>query len=65
MAKVNLSLNENKTKADLTLEVRGTSQTWDTVGGTWDDHTSSTWDRQRSQLALESKTKDDLTSETK
>ena len=65
MPKISLTLGESKTKVDLTLEDRGSDKTWDTIGGTWDDHTSSTWDRQRSQLTLESKTKDDLTLETK
>ena len=65
MALVSLTLSESKSKVTLTLEDRGTSQTWDTVGGTWDDHTSSTWNRQRSQLALESKTKDNLALESK
>ena len=63
--KVSLTLNESKTKVDLTLEDRGSDKTWDTVGGTWDDHTSSTWDRQRELLTLESKSKDSLSLESK
>ena len=65
MQKISLVLAESKTKVDLTLEARGSDKTWDTVGGTWDDHTSSTWDRQREILTLESKTKDSLSLESK
>ena len=65
MAKVNLSLSESKSKVDLTLEGKGTSKTWDTIVGTWDDHPNSTWNAQREVSTLETKTKTDLTLENK
>ena len=65
MAKVSLTLAESKTKTDLTLESRGTDKTWNTIKGTWNDHINSTWNVQREQATLESKSKDDLTLETK
>ena len=65
MAKVNLSLSESKTKVNLTLESRGSSHTWNTIKGTWDDHKNSTWNLQREQATLETKTKTDLTLENK
>ena len=65
MALVSLTLNESKTKVDLTLEGKGTDKTWNTIGGTWDDHINSTWNRQRDQLTLESKAKDNLGLESK
>ena len=65
MAKVSLVLGEDRIKANLTLEVKGGDQTWDTVGGTWDDHTASTWDGQRGLSTLESKIKVNLALESK
>ena len=64
--KVSLTLGESKTKDDLTLESKGVdNKTWNTVGGTWDDHLKSTWNIQRESGTLESKTTDDLTLENK
>jgi len=65
MAKVSLTLGESKSKVDLTLESRGTSKTWNTIQGTWDDHKTSTWNLQREQATLESKTKVNLSLESK
>ena len=62
--KVSLAL-ESKTKTDLTLESRGSSHTWNTIKGTWNSHLNSTWNVQREQTTLESKTKDSLTLENK
>ena len=56
---VNLTLGESKTKADLTLEARGHSLTWDTHGGTWNEATD-TWDNQKITITKESKSKADL-----
>ena len=65
MAKVSLTLGESKTKVTLTLESRGSSHTWNTIKGTWDDHKNSTWNLQREQATLESKTKSNLSLEAK
>ena len=65
MAKVSLTLGESKTKVGLTLEGRGSSKTWNTVGGTWNDHPLSTWNLQREIATLETKIKDNLALETK
>jgi len=68
-AKVDLTLSEDKngtgTKVDLTLESKGQGYTWATAPGTWADHTRSTWASQRVAGSKESKTKDDLTLESK
>ena len=65
MAKVSLALGESKSKVDLTLESKGSGKTFDTVGGTWDDHGNSTWNVQKEEAVLESKTKSNLTLEAK
>ena len=65
MPKISLTLSESKSKVNLTLEGKGTDKTWNTIGGTWDDHINSTWNRQRDQLTLESKAKDNLGLESK
>ena len=65
MPKISLTLSESKSKVNLTLEGKGTDKTWNTIGGTWDDHTTSTWNTQRDSLGLESKTKTTLTLEPK
>lgn len=64
MAKISLSL-ESKSKDDLSLESRGSSHTWNTIKGTWDDHKNSTWNAQREQATLETKTKVNLALESK
>ena len=65
MTKISLTLAENKTKADLTLDSKGQDYTWDTIPGTWDDHSESTWDSLKQVSSLETKTKADLSLETK
>jgi hypothetical protein len=64
MAKVDLTLSESKTKADLTLEAKDASQTWADMDFTWDD-TSGTWAVPLTRGDLESKTKADLSLESK
>ena len=61
MAKVSLTIGENKSKVDLTLESKGQDFTWGTIPGTWDDHAASTWNTQKQVGSLESKTKVSLT----
>ena len=65
MTKISLTLAETKTKADLSLESKGQDYTWDTIPGTWDDHSSSTWDSLKQVSSLEAKTKTDLSLENK
>lgn len=65
MTKVDLTLGESKTKVNLTLEGKGADKTWATISGTWEDHSGSTWAAQKEVGTMESKTKDDLTLESK
>lgn len=64
MAKVNLTLSETKTKDDLTLEAKDSSQTWDDMDLTWDE-ANGTWAVPLMHGSLETKTKDDLSLESK
>lgn len=64
MSKVDLTLGESKTKVDLTLESKDLGLTWDTITGTWNDHTE-TWDAPKGITTKESKTKVNLTLESK
>ncbi len=64
MAKVDLTLGETRTKADLTLEDKNAGITWDAATWTWNDATS-TWDDAKGSLSLETRSKADLSLETK
>ena len=62
--KVDLTLGESKTKVDLTLESRPESPVLDEIDALIDDSTYLI-DNFKSVMDLESKTKDDLSLETK
>jgi hypothetical protein len=64
MTKVNLTFSESKTKTDLTLESKDVGMTWDEATMTWNEATF-TWDLPLLVAVLETKTKVDLTKETK
>jgi hypothetical protein len=62
--KVDLTLGESKTKVDLTLEAKDASQTWDDMDLTWNE-SNGTWAVPLIHGSLETKTKDDLSLESK
>jgi len=64
MAKVDLSFNENKTKVDLSKESKNQSLTWEDATMTWED-ANGTWENPLTPGTLETKTKDDLSLESK
>jgi len=64
MAKGNLTLGESKTKGDLTLESKDVGITWEKATGTWKEQKGK-WAAPKITLTKESKTKDNLTLESK
>jgi hypothetical protein len=64
MTKVSLTFPESKTKISLNLESKDSGLTWNGAIWTWDEATGN-WDSGKVSLTKESKTKADLTLESK
>ncbi len=64
MTKVNLTLGESKTKVDLALESKNVGLQWDKATWTWDS-AHSLWKAPKISGSLETKTKNNLSLETK